>query len=295
LKRGNREKVKSRNGEREKTKVDTSINGEEFNGFFKETFEFLEELYKHNSVPWFNKHREDYEKYLMEPARAFVISIGPFVKFLDPTFDTEPKFNRTLVRLNRDMRFAKKPYKDFFLIRFGKGKWDSELFLYLDRNSVELGSFVNNEKKDGRRPFEENISSNLPSFLDACKKFKIGGEYSAYELRNGTEPISEKFNPKRDHDKFKGVDYLIFGKELRKSDPKIFSKSLLALAMQTFNRLYPLYIFSTSNNPTADCESYSRRIGLLKISSPKGRPLPTGLRPRLVGIVDDSSRIRSDK
>ena len=43
----------------------------------------------------------------MNPARAFVTSIGPFIKFINPGFDTEPKFNRTLVRLNRDMRFAK--------------------------------------------------------------------------------------------------------------------------------------------------------------------------------------------
>lgn len=245
----------------------SQTNGEEFNGFFKETFEFFSQLYTHNSVTWFNRHREEYENYLMNPARAFVTSIGPFIKFIDPTFDTEPKFNRTLVRLNRDMRFAKKPYKDFFLIRFGKGKWDSELFLYLDRNGIELGSFVNNEKKDGRRLFEENISAHTSVFIDTCKRFRIGGEFSAYELRNGTEPISEKFNPRRDHEKFKGIDYLIFGKELKKSDTAIFSKSLLALAMQIYNRLYPLYIFSTSNNPATDCELYSTRIGLLKISN----------------------------
>ncbi len=260
-------KVERRSGKRDKTKSDPSNNGEEFQGFSKETFEFFSELYTHNSVAWFNRHREEYEKHLMNPARAFVTSIGPFIKFIDPSFDTEPKFNRTLVRLNRDMRFAKKPYKDFFLIRFGKGKWDSELFLYLDRSGIELGSFVNNEKKDGRRLFEENISAHISVFLESCKKFKIGGEFSAYELRSGTEPISEKFNPKRDHEKFKGIDYLIFGKELKKSESTIFSKSLLALAMQIYNRLYPLYIFSTSNNPAADCESYSTRIGLLRISS----------------------------
>ncbi len=239
----------------------------EFNGFFKETFEFLGELNKHNSVTWFCKHREDYEKYLMNPSRAFVISIGPFIKFINPVFDTEPKFNRTLVRLNRDMRFAKKPYKDFFLIRFGKSKWGSELFLYLDRNGIELGTFINNEKADGHRLFEENISAYTSAFVQACKKYRIGSEFSAYELRNGTEPISEHFNPNRDHMKLKGIDYLIFGKELGKSDPVIFSKRLLALAMKTYNRLYPLYIFSTSDNPVAEFESYTNRIGLLKISA----------------------------
>jgi len=245
----------------------SQTNGGEFKGFFKETFEFLGELYTHNSVTWFNKHREEYEKYLMNPARAFVTSIGPFIKFINPTFDTEPKFNRTLVRLNRDMRFAKKPYKDFFLIRFGKGKWDSELFLYLDRNGIEIGSFVNNEKKDSRRLFEENISAHVSAFLEICRKFKIGVEFSAYELRSGTEPIAEKFNPKRDHIKFRGIDYLIFGKELGKSDRTIYSKSLLALAMKIYNRLYPLYIFSASGDPAAECEEYSNRVGLLKISS----------------------------
>ncbi len=243
------------------------ISGEEFDGFFKETFEFFAELNSHNSVNWFNKHREEYERYLMNPARAFVTSIGPFVKFINPSFDTEPKFNRTLVRLNRDMRFAKKPYKDYFLIRFGRAKWDSELFLYLDRNGIELGAFVNNEKQNGSRRFEENISAHASVFLDVCKKFRIGGEFSAYELQNGTEPIAERFSPKRDQTKLKGIDYLIFGKELKKIDPIIFSKSLLALAMKVYNRLYPLYVFSTSANPAADCELYSNRIGLLKISS----------------------------
>ena len=244
-------------------------DGTEFNGFFKETFEFFAGLYKHNSVTWFRKHREEYEKYLMNPARAFVTSIGPFIKFINPVLDTEPKFNRTLVRLNRDMRFAKKPYKDFFLIRFGKSKWGSEMFLYLDRNGIELGAFVNNEKADGHRRFEENISNYTQVFVDVCKKFKIGNEFSAYELRNGTEPIAKHFSAGRDHSKFKGIDYLIFGKELSKSDPAIKSKSLLALAMKMYNRLYPLYIFSTSDNPVAELENYSKRIGLLKISSPK--------------------------
>ncbi len=248
-------------------KASESNEVQDFKGFSEETFRFFADLYKHNSVTWFRKHREEYEEYLMNPARAFVTSIGPFIKFINPTLDTEPKFNRTLVRLNRDMRFAKKPYKDFFLIRFGKAKWDSELFLYLDRNGMEIGTFVNNEKADGRRRFEENIANHGEAFTEACKKYRIGGEFSAYELHNGTEPISGSFNARRDQSKFRGIDYIIFGKEVGKSDPAAASSKLLALAMKTFNRLYPLYIFATSDSPVADLESYSDRIGLLKISS----------------------------
>lgn len=245
------------------------LSTQEFNGFSKETFEFFADLYMHNSVAWFNKHRGEYEQYLMNPARSFVVSIGPFIKFINPTLETEPKFNKTLVRLNRDMRFAKKPYKDFFLIRFGKTKWDSELFLYLDRNGMEIGTFVNNEKVDGHRRFEENLTSHAEAFIEACRKYKIGSEFSAYELHNGTQPISDHFNSSRDYLKFKGTDYIIFGKELDKSEPVVSSRNLLALAMKTYNRLYPLYIFSTSANPVAEFDSYDRRIGLLKISVPR--------------------------
>lgn len=239
----------------------------EFTGFSKETFRFFSDLYDHNSVTWFRKHRSEYEQYLMNPARAFVTSIGPFIKFINPTFDTEPKFNRTLVRLNRDMRFAKKPYKDFFLIRFGKAKWGSELFLYLDRNGIEIGSFVNNEKNNGHHLFEENLANHGDAFVEACKRYKINGEFSAYELHSGTVPISEKFSASRDRGKFEGVEYIIFGRELGKKEPVVCSTGLLALAMKIYNRLYPLYIFSTSHNPVVDLESYNDRIGLLKISS----------------------------
>ncbi len=148
-------------------------------------------------MPWFNKHREEYEKYLMNPARAFVISIGPFIKFINPVFDTEPKFNELLSDSISDMRFAKKPYKDFFLIRFGKSKWDSEIFLYLDRNGIELGAFVNNEKTDGHRRFEENISAQVANICRGMQAFsKSGVSFLLTSLRNGTEPIADHFNPK---------------------------------------------------------------------------------------------------
>jgi hypothetical protein len=248
------------------TKSTNTFGGSEFNGFFKETFEFLSQLYTHNSVSWFNKHRNEYEKYLMTPARAFVVSIAPFIKFINPAFDTEPKFNRTLVRINRDMRFAKKPYKDFLLIRFGKSKWDSELFLYIDRNGVEIGTFINNEKNGGRRLFEENILAHTESFIQICREYKIGADYAAYELRSDTERIADHFNAKRDHGKFKGIDYLIFGRDFQKSNPIIYSKRLLATAMKIYNRLYPLYIFSSSTNPIFELEGYRKQVGLLSIS-----------------------------
>lgn len=236
----------------------------EFSGFSLETFEFLEGLYRNNTVEWFHRNREKYEQYLLAPAKSFVSAIGPFIKFINPLLETEPKFNRALVRLNKDMRFAKKPYKDFFLIRFGKVKWDSELFLYLDRNGIEIGAFVNNEKSNGRL-FDENISRFTNKFIEVCRQYKIDGQFKVYELHSGVDPIASKFKAVRDYRKLKGIDYLIFGKEHLKTDRVVTSKSLLALAMKIYNRLYPIYIFATSENPLKDLEMYEKKVGLLDI------------------------------
>ncbi|MGC8594005.1 MAG: DUF2461 family protein [Candidatus Kryptoniota bacterium] len=238
----------------------------QFSGFYPETFEFLDGLHRNNRVEWFHKHREIYEQYLLLPAKSFVSAIGPFIKFINPALETEPKFNKSLVRLNKDMRFAKKPYKDFFLIRFGRVKWDSELFLYLDRNGIEIGAFINNEKASGRL-FDENLSKFTDSFIEVCHKYKIDGQFTAYELHSGSDPIANRFRAKRDYQKLRGITYLIFGKEQMKTDPVVTSKSLLAMAMKIYNRLYPIYIFATSENPLKDLEIYDKKVGLLEIKA----------------------------
>ena len=47
-----------------------------FNGFPKECVKFLTALAKHNSKPWFEAHREEYENFVMQPAQQFVVAKG---------------------------------------------------------------------------------------------------------------------------------------------------------------------------------------------------------------------------
>ena len=51
-----------------------------FTGFPKETFAFLAGLEKNNTKAWFEAHRDDYERYHLAPARAFVEAIAPGLK-----------------------------------------------------------------------------------------------------------------------------------------------------------------------------------------------------------------------
>ena len=118
-----------------------------FTGFPKELFKFLADLEKNNNTEWFYKYKDIYQEYLVTPCRSFVSDIGSFFNLLNPSIRTEPKFNKTLIRINKDMRFTKgEPYRNHFLIHFDRFKMDSEFFVYLDKNIVEYGLFINATK-----------------------------------------------------------------------------------------------------------------------------------------------------
>ena len=52
-----------------------------FNGFPKEMPKFFAELEKNNSKKWFDSHRDDYDLYVLEPSREFVVEMGKKHKY----------------------------------------------------------------------------------------------------------------------------------------------------------------------------------------------------------------------
>jgi uncharacterized protein (TIGR02453 family) len=94
-----------------------------FTGFPRETFKFLSGLAAHNSKEWFEAHREDYERYHLAPAKAFVEAIAPGLKKISKTVNAEPRVNGSIFRINRDVRFSKdkRPYKTTLDVWFWEG------------------------------------------------------------------------------------------------------------------------------------------------------------------------------
>lgn len=76
----------------------------DFIGFDKKTLPFLESIRKNNSKEWFEAHRNEYEKYILEPSRAFVEEFGEHLMALEPTINFSPKINKSLFRIYRDTR-----------------------------------------------------------------------------------------------------------------------------------------------------------------------------------------------
>jgi len=86
----------------------------QFDGFSTKSLEFLETLRRNNNKEWFEAHRKEYEKFILEPSRAFVVEMGEHLQALEPTIHAEPKMNKSLYKIYRDTRrmgASKEPLK----------------------------------------------------------------------------------------------------------------------------------------------------------------------------------------
>ena len=77
----------------------------QFKGFPKEGIAFLKRLKQNNTKEWFEAHRSEYEQYIVEPNRAYVMEMGETLQMLVPFIHAEPKINRSLFKIYRDSRF----------------------------------------------------------------------------------------------------------------------------------------------------------------------------------------------
>ena len=95
----------------------------EFAGFPSGTQDFLRELGADNTRSWFEAHRQDYERFYIDPARQFVLAAGKRLRAIAPGIRAEPRILGSIFRINRDTRFSpdKRPYKDHLDFWFWEG------------------------------------------------------------------------------------------------------------------------------------------------------------------------------
>jgi uncharacterized protein (TIGR02453 family) len=95
--------------------------------FGAEALAFFRGLAKHNAKPWFEAHREDYERHIKEPMADLVQEMDLRFGRIAPEFVGDPK--RSVFRLHRDIRFSrdKSPYKTHAACWFFHGGGSSKV------------------------------------------------------------------------------------------------------------------------------------------------------------------------
>ncbi|MDP4190789.1 MAG: DUF2461 family protein [Bacteroidota bacterium] len=236
-----------------------------FNGFSDDVFNFLTDLSHNNSVEWFSSNRARYQNSLVQPARSFVVEMADFFNRLYPAIRTEPKFNETLMRLNKDMRFSKgEPYRTYFLVHFGKFKLDSEFYVSFEPESFDYGLFINNSGENKNFYFRRNIERYKNHFLNILDKYEINHNYELYELKKGPIILDKDFEGERHFDIIKELPMMLIQKSLRPKESEIiFSADFILEAIRVFSNLFPLYCFAAFAEPLKMIDTFEEEFGHL--------------------------------
>lgn len=147
--------------------------------FSAETFRFLKDLSFPRDKKWFEENRDRYEESLLGPLRQAVTDIGPVLREVIKDLEIRPAVNKTITRINRDMRFAKgqSPYKDNMLALFyreGRKRLDAQLFLGFQPEGVWRGLYVPTPLLAMGAPMAGEIKNDPQGVIDLAQDIGIG-------------------------------------------------------------------------------------------------------------------------
>jgi uncharacterized protein (TIGR02453 family) len=140
-----------------------------FTGFSKELPKYFQNLKKNNSKQWFEKHRNEYDEFVLSAARDFVVAMGDRLRQIAPGLNAIPKINQSLFKINRDVRFSKdkSPYKTNMGIWFWDGRRKRMecpgFYFHFEDQRLRFGT--------GFYMFPRNL---LPVYRDAVVDKKLG-------------------------------------------------------------------------------------------------------------------------
>ncbi|MCF6207084.1 MAG: DUF2461 domain-containing protein [Sulfurovum sp.] len=136
-----------------------------FQGFPKEGLEFLSQIIANNSKEWLDAHREEYERFILAPNKAYVEEMGEHLQILVPTIHSEPKTNRSLFRIYRDARFhLNDPIKTRIGIIFWQGSGhrmqSSSFYMHYEPHEVFVATGIRNFKPPLLKTYREYIQND---------------------------------------------------------------------------------------------------------------------------------------
>ena len=225
-------------------KKKTIENDRKFNGYFPETLKFLKSLEKNNNKQWFEKHKKDYEQYVLEPSRNLVNELSDFMLQIDPRFEITPDVNKTISRMYRDTRFSKdkSPYRSNFWIVFKRPnkEWSTQgcaYFFEIYKDWYHFGMGFYDAAPAIMSKFREQIDENTKEFLETID-FYSGQKM--FELKGDNyKRIIDSSKPDEIQEWYQKKSICLICE--RKIDKALFSRKLVDDLKYGFVMLAPLY------------------------------------------------------
>jgi uncharacterized protein (TIGR02453 family) len=161
----------------------------EFTGFSEESLDFLAQLKATNSKAWFETHRSDYERVLLEPFRSLVMELTPTILSIDPDIEVRGTVNKTISRIFRDTRFSsdKSLFRDSMWLVFKRPGTDWTVsipgfYCELSPHAYRYGMGFYNAAPVVMEAFRRKIDSDpegfaeVIAFMDTDARYRLEGE-----------------------------------------------------------------------------------------------------------------------
>lgn len=163
----------------------------DFAGFPRQSVDFYSRLAENNTKAWFDEHKPEFEKFVMDPARAFVYHMGKLLAEISPKVKADPRVNKSIFRPYRDTRFAKDktPYKTHLGIFFWEGELPkmecSGYYFHLEPPTIFLGAGIHCFSSRLLEVYRDSVADpkHGSALVKAAKKvtsksgFSLGGRH----------------------------------------------------------------------------------------------------------------------
>lgn len=146
--------------------------------FTTKTLEFLSANRFYNSREWFSAHKDEYNEYVFAPLVALAEELKATLNGIDSLIVTEPKVDKTISRIFRDMRFCRDGmlFREQMWLSFRRNKREfqgyPEFFFVMSPNELFYGCGYYSASAGAMRAMREMIINNDERFLAAREAFE---------------------------------------------------------------------------------------------------------------------------
>ncbi len=214
-----------------------------FKGFQEETIKFFFEIGFNNNRLWFEDHKSDYKKYVLEPFKELVSDLGQKMLNIDSGFEITPAVDKTISRIYRDVRFSrdKSPYRNNIWISFKRRveNWkETPVYffeIYPEYYHFGMGFFF--YPPHTRELLRERILGDAEGFKKTVSFYRKG---KPYEIAGSKfKRVKDADIPEDLRDWYERRDMYLYCR--RKMDDLIFKPGLTDFLYKNFLLVKPFY------------------------------------------------------
>lgn len=211
--------------------------------FTQRSLDFLYFNHKYNSKTWYAGHKEDFNEYLVKPFCELVSRLAPTMLSIDPLFIVEPKIDKSISRIYRDMRYASDGYlyRDRMWCTFLRDKklYDGlpGFFFELSPYGFRYGCGYYRADGESIKNFRQLILDNSPEYQNALACYKNQSLFTLYGERLKTSKYPDLPQDAQEWLMLKNAGLLTESTDIN----LLFSENLAEILAERFLSVKPFY------------------------------------------------------